>query len=198
MLGQYILFLLVLNPAHELNKDPELLNEVTGYVEEAVETFHLPTEPSRLAHFIYRESGWNHEAIGKVPNRFGVILNEGGYAQVHGRARRLCMQAGYDPDTRRGGVMCAGYLMHYGMTEDDACAKSHPGDLEAAIRWYASGSCYKAKKKMAERKKDWAKGWRRIVDGDFSGTSARVVAWRKRLAKDAKNEEMVVTVNWGG
>lgn len=198
MLEKFILFLLVLNPRHELNKDSELLAEVAGYVEEAVETFDLPTHPSRLAHHIYRESSWIHTSVGKIPNRYGVILNEQGYCQAHGRAKKLCLDAGYDPETRRGGIMCLGYLFHYGMTEDEACAQSHPGNLEAAIRWYASGSCYKAKKKMAERKRDWERKWKRVLGENWEGRSDRLVAWRRKMERERKKVEEEFVVGWGG
>jgi len=193
MLGKFILFLLVLNPKHELNKNPGLLEEVVGYVEEAVETFALPTHPSRLAHWIYRESGWNHEAVGTIPNKRGVILHEQGYCQAHGRAKKWCMEAGYNPFERRGGIMCLGYLLHKGMEECD-------GDFEAAGRWYASGSCYAAKKKMNDRKEDWQKGWQRVVDGNFEGKGARASAWRKKMKLEAqrREKEIETLVRWGG
>lgn len=186
MLEEFILFLIVLNPRHELNRDSDLLAEVSGYVEDAVEVFDLPVHPSRLAHFIYRESSWNYKAVGRIPNRFGVILEEEGYCQVHGKAKQLCLGAGYDPSSRRGGVMCLGYLLDYGMRNRVACKKSNRVDVEAAFRWVASGSCHKAKKKMEERKRDWKWKWRRVSRSNWSGDGDRMVAWRRKLKREGR------------
>lgn len=197
MLVKFILFLIVLTPNHELNKDPDLLEEVAGYVEEAVEHFDLPMEPGRLAHFIYKESSWNYKAIGKVPNPYGVILKEEGYCQAHGMAKKLCLEAGYDPGTRKGGIMCMGYLFRYGMDNPEACGESHPGDLEASIRWFASGSCYKAREKMLERRETYEKLWKRVQEENWEGDADRLVAWRRRLRRLAKLEEEAIA-NKGG
>ena len=185
MLAKFILFLLVLNPSHELNKDFELLAEVIGYLEDTGARYDIP--PSRLAYTIERESGWNHLAVGKIPNRRGVILNEQGYCQAHGKAKKMCVDADIDITTRRGGIECLGYLINEGRTE---C-----GSIDAGIRWYASGSCNKAKKKMAERKKAWERQWNRVLNNDFEGKGAKVTAWRK---KEQRKGIEVVSVNWGG
>lgn len=139
-----ILALIICCPRHELNRDAELRAEVAGYFEEAGAEYDL--DPSLLVYWAYRESSLRLGRVGK--------LGEVGYCQAHGKARKTCVAAGYDPETRSGGAMCLGLLMDMG--------RRRCGSLEKGAVWYATGSCRgseKSRKKIKQR----LKAWRRLA-----------------------------------
>jgi len=164
MLLKFILFLIVLTPKHELNKNAELREEVKGYFEDSGKEFGF--DPSWLIYYANRESSLRIDKVGG--------LGEVGYAQVHGGAKVMCEEKGYDPLTRRGGAMCMGYLMRKGV-------KKCGGDFIKGMAWYASGSCDVANKKMSERYRSYCRKWRGIKSGRLTAEKRRRDAMRKYL-----------------
>jgi len=155
MLKAFILSLIIMTPRHELNKDPELLAEVAGYFETAGKRYNL--EPSLLVYWAYRESSLKHNAVGKIPNKWGVVLNEIGYFQVHGKARKQCEAKGYNVFTRKWNIFCGAMLLDAG--------RKKCGSLERGSVYYASGGCRgteRTRKKIKQRLKEWRRRWRKV------------------------------------
>ena len=145
MWKEFILSLILFDPhpepKHPLNKDPELLDRVEAAFVSAGEKYNLA--PWLLLYWGWRESRLRPEAVGKYPNPEGKILNERGICQAHGKAKWICEKNGLDLATVEGGAECLALLLDMG--------RRYCGDLQGAGRWYASGSCHKAREKMAKR-----------------------------------------------
>lgn len=155
MIQAFILSLLILNPRHELNRDPVLRAEVAGYATAASELYGV--EPSLLIYQAYREASLKITSVGRIPNQWGVILEEQGYAQAHGKSKRMCEAAGYDIITRSGGIHCIALLIDNGRRK---C-----GSLQKGLVYYASGNCKgteKTRKKIKLRLKEWRRRWEKI------------------------------------
>lgn len=147
MLELFITSLLVLNPNHELNRNPELRADVAGHFEAAGKKYDV--EPTLLVYWAYRESSLKITAKGK--------LGEVGYCQAHGKARKTCEVAGHNPTTREGGAMCLGLIMSMG--------RRRCGTLERGAVWYASGRCRgtpRTQKLIKWRLQEWRRRWRAI------------------------------------
>lgn len=144
MLKAFILSLIVLTPNHELNKDPEQLEHVAGYFAGAGARYDI--EPSLVAYWAYRESSLRVDLVGS--------LGEVGYAQAHGQARRTCVAAGFDVESRRGGAYCIALLLDMG--------RRRCGSLQRGAVWVASGNCkgsLRTREKIKSRLNGWQTRW---------------------------------------
>jgi len=145
-----ILQLIACCPRHEINRDPVLRAEVAGYFEAAGEKYDVPA--TLLVYWAYRESSLDRTAVGMIPNKYGVVLGEVGFMQVHGKAINMCLREGHSAYEMDGNIFCGAYLMDYGR---NLC-----GSLERGLVWYASGSCVgteKTRKKIKQRLRAWRK-----------------------------------------
>lgn len=169
MLIKFILFLIALEPRHELNRDHDLLAEVEGYFVSAGEKYGV--EPSLIAYQAYKESSIRIDVVGKKKG-------EKGYCQAHGKARRTCEAAGYDILTRKGGAFCIALLLDLNTR--------YCGSLEFGLARYASGSCYKAREKMKKRLESYERLWEKIQRGKLDAAIRRKRAMERYLLEKEK------------
>lgn len=127
-----ILMLIICCPRHELH-EPVLRAEVSGYFAAAGNEYNIPW--NLMIYYGEREASLDHTRVG--------TRGEVGYCQAHGKARKTCEAAGYDPTTRRGGTYCMALLMDMGIRR---C-----GSVVRGLGWYMSGSCGKANEKARKR-----------------------------------------------
>lgn len=124
IVASIILSILVLEPNHYLNKE-ENISLLRGmsltYI--AMEA-QYNIDPIFLIVNNFFESDFKPDVVGKA--------GEVGIAQVHGRAKAICLEK-YDPYSHIGGIKCSALLFSRGIKQ---C-----GSLEASLRLYLSGRC---------------------------------------------------------
>jgi len=120
-----ILFVITLEPNHYLHKDAQSLDVLVNSYIEASERYDI--DPFLVVSNTFFESDFKPASIGSA--------GEVGVAQVHGEAKRLCRQQGYNENTIRGGVLCSAYLLRRG--------KNMCGSWLVSLVKYRSGQCLK-------------------------------------------------------
>jgi len=120
-----ILFIVTLEPNHYVHKDDVKLTLLAKSYIEASDKYDI--DPFLVISNTFFESDFKPEAIGAA--------GEVGVAQVHGEAKRLCRQQGYNENTIRGGVLCSAYLLRRG--------KNMCGSWLVSLVKYRSGQCLK-------------------------------------------------------
>jgi hypothetical protein len=179
MLEAFILALLILNPRHELNRDPELLTKVATYAIEAGNKYDI--EPSLIIYWAYRESSLKIDAVGK--------LGEVGYCQAHGKAKKTCIAAGCDVVTRSGGLHCIALLLDMG--------RRYCGSLERGAVWYACGNCRgteKTRKKIKQRLKEWKRRWEKSNENIHPNESI-IYGWNYYCSYSCESDYVRVTTH---
>ena len=120
-----ILFIIALEPNHYLHKDEQALQLLASSYIEASDKYDV--DPFLVISNTFFESDFKPESIGSA--------GEVGVAQVHGEAKHLCRQQGYNENTIRGGVLCSAYLLRRG--------KNMCGSWLVSLVKYRSGQCLK-------------------------------------------------------
>lgn len=142
-----IKLLIVLEPNHYLNKDENktLLNNMA-------ETYLTESERYGISPIVFvvnnfLESDFKETSIG--------AKNEIGFAQVHGRAKRLCVEKGFDIYSQVGGIRCSAYIYNLGYTK---CRS-----IKKAFGYYVSGKC-NGSQRSARYRYAFYKKWERYYE----------------------------------